>query len=90
MRRHLYVMFQLNMIHDPARPPPANAAPTNALSTKAHQEVSRRVAEESIVLLKNNGLLPLDASKYKSIAVIGVNAAPSSPAAEEPPNQGAL
>jgi beta-glucosidase len=75
VRRHLYVMFQLGMIHDPATPAATNAAPTNVLSTKAHQEVARRVAEESIVLLKNTGLLPLDASKYKSIAVIGVNAA---------------
>ncbi|MGD1086121.1 MAG: glycoside hydrolase family 3 C-terminal domain-containing protein [Verrucomicrobiota bacterium] len=75
VRRHLYVMFKLGMIHDPGAPAVTNAAPTNDLSTKAHQEVARRVAEESIVLLKNDGLLPLDASRYKSIAVIGVNAA---------------
>src|SRR5208283_3958423 len=47
----------------------------NPLSTPAHQAVARRVAEESIVLLKNDGILPLDASKYKSVAIIGVNAA---------------
>ena len=35
-----------------------------------------RAAEEALVLLKNDGgLLPLDRSKYKSIAVIGPNAA---------------
>ena len=72
--RHLYVMFKLNLIHDPATTPATNAAPQGMLSTKAHQEISRRVAEASIVLLKNKNLLPLDASKIKSIAVIGLNA----------------
>jgi beta-glucosidase len=75
VRRHLYVMFQLDMIHDPATVAATNDTPKPALSTPAHQEIARHVAEESIVLLKNTGLLPLDASKYKSIAVIGVNAA---------------
>ena len=40
-----------------------------------HVALSQRIAEESIVLLKNDkGLLPLDAAKLKSIAVIGPNA----------------
>lgn len=38
--------------------------------------LSRKIADESVVLLKNeNGLLPLDADKLHSIAVIGPNAA---------------
>jgi len=74
VRRHLYVMLKLDMIHDAGTAAATNEAPKNPLSTKAHQEVARRVAEESIVLLKNDGLLPLDASKFKSIAVIGANA----------------
>jgi len=45
------------------------------LSTKAHQEISRRVAEESFVLLKNENLLPLDPARIKTVAVIGANAA---------------
>lgn len=72
--RHLYVLFKLNLIHDPAAPALTNVEPKGELSTKAHQAVARRVAEESIVLLKNQDLLPLDASKLKSIAIIGVNA----------------
>jgi beta-glucosidase len=45
------------------------------LNTKEHQAVARRVAEESMVLLKNEaGALPLDADKIRSIAVIGENA----------------
>jgi len=72
--RHLYVMFKLNLIHDPNAPAAADAGPQKVLSTKEHQEMARKVAEESIVLLKNEKLLPLDASRIKSIAVIGVNA----------------
>jgi beta-glucosidase len=71
--RHLYVMFKLNLIHDPAETN-SSMGPKGVLSTKEHQEVARRVAEESIVLLKNEKLLPLDAWKIKSVAVIGANA----------------
>ena len=40
-----------------------------------HKDMPGRVAEESMVLLKNaEGLLPLDKSKLKSIAVIGPRA----------------
>ena len=38
-----------------------------------NREVARRVAQESIILLENNGILPLSKS-VKSIAVIGPNA----------------
>jgi beta-glucosidase len=41
-----------------------------------HQQLALKVAQKSIVLLKNEGnLLPLDIKKYKTIAVIGPNAA---------------
>jgi beta-glucosidase len=74
VRRHLYVMFKLNLIHDPAETNAVAGAQT-PLSTKAHQEISRQVAEESFVLLKNDNLLPLDPAQIKTIAVIGANAA---------------
>ncbi len=74
VRRHLYVMYQLNLIHDPSAPPATNAAPPILLSTKAHQEMARKIAEESFVLLKNKDLLPLNAAQTKTIAVIGANA----------------
>lgn len=41
---------------------------------REHNEVSLIAARKSMVLLKNNGTLPLDKSKLKSIAVIGPNA----------------
>ena len=46
-----------------------------SINTRAHLDVTRRIAEEAIVLLKNeDSLLPIDTSKVKSIAVIGENA----------------
>ena len=40
-----------------------------------HVALSRQIAEESIVLLKNDrGLLPLDPAQIKSLAVVGPNA----------------
>ncbi len=74
VRRHLYVMFKLNLIYDPSHPPAAKPAPTTPLSTKAHQEIAQQIAEEAFVLLKNDNFLPLDAARVKTIAVIGANA----------------
>jgi beta-glucosidase len=46
-----------------------------SINTAAHLDVARRIAEEGMVLLKNDGaLLPIDPSKVRSIAVIGENA----------------
>ena len=67
VRRNLRVMFASH-VFDPDRK-------TGSLNTKAHQSVARQVAEEGIVLLKNDhGTLPLDPAKINSIAVIGENA----------------
>ncbi len=45
------------------------------IHTPQHVALARRMAEESVILLKNeNKLLPLDAAKLKSVAVIGPNA----------------
>jgi beta-glucosidase len=47
-----------------------------SVNTPEHQSLAREVAEESITLLKNNNnLLPLNTSQWRSIAVIGPNAA---------------
>ncbi|SNR76966.1 beta-glucosidase [Lutibacter agarilyticus] len=46
------------------------------VSTKESQDVALKIAKKAITLLKNdNNLLPLNANKIKSIAVIGPNAA---------------
>jgi beta-glucosidase len=41
--------------------------------TPEHRQVALEVARQSLVLLKNDGILPLDRSKIKRIAVIGPN-----------------
>ena len=47
-----------------------------SLNTPEHQDLARQVAEEAIVLLKNDqGVLPLDAQNLRSLAVIGPLAA---------------
>jgi beta-glucosidase len=67
VRRNLYVLFASHML-DPNRQ-------TGSLNTAAHQTASRHVAEEGMVLLKNErNALPLDPAKIKSIALIGDNA----------------
>lgn len=45
-----------------------------ALCTDEHYALCRQIGTESIVLLKNNGLLPLDPSQKRSILVVGENA----------------
>jgi beta-glucosidase len=65
-RRNLRVMIETGAL---------DGRPLGALNTKAHQQTARKVAEESIVLLKNaGGLLPLAAARIRSVAVIGENA----------------
>ena len=44
------------------------------VSSKEHKQVSLEAAHKSMTLLKNNGILPLDVSKYQTIGVIGPNA----------------
>ncbi len=45
------------------------------LDVPAHRDLARRAATEAMVLLCNDGLLPLDTSALGSLAVIGPNAA---------------
>jgi beta-glucosidase len=67
IRRILYVMYKTNMMTGQKRQ-------KGEYNTPAHQQTAEKVAEEGIVLLKNqDNILPLAAS-VKSIAVIGYNA----------------
>lgn len=51
------------------------APPTSIdLDPSAHRALARRLAEESVVLLSNDGALPLDPATASRIAVIGPNA----------------
>ncbi|MCH5262477.1 MAG: glycoside hydrolase family 3 C-terminal domain-containing protein [Lachnospiraceae bacterium] len=71
VRNLLRMMYRLKMIgkEKSARKP-------GTYNTPAHREVTLRIAEESMILLKNeNQCLPLNASKIKKLVVIGQNAA---------------
>ena len=48
--------------------------PFDVIACDKHKALSLECAEKSAVLLKNNGILPLDRDKLRSIAVIGPNA----------------
>ncbi len=55
-------------------PVPEEEANKEITSQPAQQKIAYEVASKSIVLLKNDGTLPLDLSKKPVIAVIGANA----------------
>jgi beta-glucosidase len=66
--------MKLGMFDDP-RNVPYSDIPYEVNSCKEHNDFSLEAAKKSLVLLKNeDGLLPLDKKKLKSIAVIGPNA----------------
>jgi beta-glucosidase len=67
VRRILRVMYRTGMLGSAKR----GAGEVNSAQ---HQETARKVAEEGIVLLKNDGILPLSETGVKTIAVIGANA----------------
>ena len=52
-----------------------NTVPYSEVDTDEHNALAEKAAEKSMVLLKNNGLLPLDAGKLKAVAVVGPMAA---------------
>ena len=73
VKRLFTARFRLGMF-DPPQDVPYAHIPMSEVDSQAHRELARKVARESIVLLKNaNGILPLDANT-KTIAVIGPNA----------------
>ncbi|MBO5357215.1 MAG: glycoside hydrolase family 3 C-terminal domain-containing protein [Clostridia bacterium] len=62
--------FRLGMFDDDCE---YDKIPYDVVECDEHKALNLKMAEESIVLLKNNGILPIDRSKYKTIAVIGPN-----------------
>ena len=69
-RKILEAKFRLGLFEN------AIVGPENNLKNlfEIHKSTALRMAEQSIVLLKNNGILPINVSKYKNILVTGPNA----------------
>jgi beta-glucosidase len=67
VRRVLRTKFELGLFERPyVEPADANAA----AGTAAHRELARKIARKSLVLLRNDGTLPL-ARDVRTVAVIG-------------------
>ena len=71
VRRVLRIKFRLGLFEDPYAKPERR----EELRSEEAKALAYEAAAKSAVLLENNGILPLDSSKYKKIAVIGPNAA---------------
>ena len=72
VRRVLYVKFALGLFDRPYFGDPELVK--KIVRSAEHIALAKEIADESAILLENkNNILPLDLSKYKSIAVIGPN-----------------
>ena len=69
----LRARFRLGFF-DPASKVPFAQIPISENDTPEHAALALKAAQESIVLLKNSGVLPLDRTNINRIAVIGANA----------------
>ena len=69
VKRLLRVMFLVGLFDN------ENTLPKGSRNTPEHQAVARKIAEDGIVLLKNEeDLLPLNMNEIQKIAVVGPNA----------------
>ena len=72
VRRILTLKFRMGLFENPRRPNRAKQA--QVIASAEHRALNLRAARESLVLLKNDDLLPLAAESLRKIAVIGPNA----------------
>jgi len=72
--RILNVKFELGLFENPRRPDSARIA--SDLGTPEHTQINLEIARRALVLLENDGVLPIaaDSSVSKKIAVVGPNA----------------
>lgn len=64
-RRILRLIFRTSMNTD---------KPFGSVATPEHYAAAKQIGDEAIVLLKNNGILPLDPAQQRNILVVGENA----------------
>ncbi len=67
-RRVLTLKFRLGIFENPYTD---EEAYKQIINCDAHLAKALEIAQKSIIMLKNNGILPLDKNKYKKIALIG-------------------
>ena len=72
VKRVLGLKFRMGLFENPRRPDLARAAVE--VARPDHRAAVLDAARQSLVLLQNDGLLPLDPARVRSIAVIGPNA----------------
>jgi beta-glucosidase len=72
VRRILTLKFRMGLFENPRRPD--REAQRRVVACAEHRELNLRAARESIVLLANDGTLPLDVAKLSRLAVVGPNA----------------
>lgn len=70
--RLIHVRIRLGMLEE--YPSPYDTIPYSKVECKEHIELALESTRRSVVLLKNDGVLPLNKKKLKTIAVIGPNA----------------
>ncbi|MDO7836912.1 glycoside hydrolase family 3 N-terminal domain-containing protein [Sphingobium sp. HBC34] len=70
VRRILYVKAAIGLFDNPYRSLD-EAAEKTRIFTPAHRALAREAAARSVVLLKNDGLLPIDPARGQKIALIG-------------------
>ncbi|MEO0039800.1 MAG: hypothetical protein RIS38_748 [Verrucomicrobiota bacterium] len=70
VRRVLRVRFRLGEF-DPAEKVAYRAIPFSKVGAPEHRALSLEASRRSIVLLENRGLLPLDGTKLRRVAVLG-------------------
>ena len=66
IRRLLRVRFETGLFENPSPKPDESV-----VCSAAHRDLALEMAQKSIVLLKNDGLLPLSRNKLKTVAFIG-------------------
>ena len=72
LKRLLALKFRMGLFENPRRPDLAKAAAE--VARPDHRAAVLDAARQSLVLLQNDGLLPLDPGKARAIAVVGPNA----------------
>ncbi len=70
LRRLFTLRFRLGQF-DPAERVPYRAIPASANDSPENDQLALEAARQSLVLLKNDGTLPFDSTKLKTVAILG-------------------